>query len=163
LTLIIPPLTCFLDSPSVLRPSPDADTLRRVFRRRVKRRQRRSDGTLSLAGLRFELPSRFRQHEELTVRYARWDLSRVDLVDPTTDVVVAPLYPLDKQRNADGRRRALAPVESSEPARRSGTVAPLLDELMAKYAAMGLPPAYIPRTITTTTDDDNDEDNEDDA
>lgn len=149
----VPPLTRFLEGPSVLRPCPDAATLRRVFRRRVIRKQRRSDGTISLAGVRFEIPSRFRQHEQLTLRYARWDLSRVDLVDPTTDVIVAPLFPVDKQRNADGRRRALAPVDSSEPAQRSGTVAPLLDELMARYDAMGLPPAYLPRTLTTSDDD----------
>ncbi|MFO7564124.1 MAG: hypothetical protein R6X02_15870 [Enhygromyxa sp.] len=39
----VPPLRRFLDGPKVLRPCPDADTLRRVFRRRVERRQRRSE------------------------------------------------------------------------------------------------------------------------
>lgn len=152
----VPPLRRFLDAPSVLRPCPDADTLRRAFRCRVERRQRRSDGTISLANLRFEIPSRFRQHEVLTVRYARWDLSRVDLVDPVTDVVVAPLYPLDKQRNADGRRRALRPIESSEPPVRSGKVAPLLAELMTRYASTGLPPAYLPKPLTTDDDPEDD-------
>jgi hypothetical protein len=137
--------------------SPDADVLRRAFRRRIERQQRRSDGTISLEGLRFEIPSRFRQHETLTVRYARWDLSRVDLVDPITDVVVAPLFPLDKQRNADGRRRVLRPVDSSEPPVRSGKVAPLLAEIMARYAATGLPPAYLPKTLTTDEDPEDDE------
>ena len=154
----VPPLTRFLNGPSVLRPCPDADALRRAFRRRVERRQRRSDGTISLEGLRFELPSRFRQHEAVTVRYARWDLSRVDLVDPVTDVVVASLHPIDKQRNADGRRRALRPIDSSEPPVRSGKVAPLVTELMTRYAASGLPPAYLPKALTTHDDsDENDE------
>ena len=148
----MPPLQRFLDGPSVLRPAPDANTLRRVFRRRVERTQRRSDGTVSLGGVRFEVPSRFRQHEKLTLRYARWDLSRVDLVDPKTDVIVAPLYPLDKARNADGRRRALQPIDSSEPPTRSGKVAPLLSELMNEYTASGLPPAYLPRPSITTDD-----------
>jgi transposase InsO family protein len=153
----VPPLTRYLDGPSVLRPCPDADVLRRAFRCRVDRKQRRSDGTLSLEALRFEVPSRFRQHETLTVRYARWDLSRVDLVDPITDVVVAPLFPLDKQRNADGRRRVLRPVESSEPPVRSGKVAPLLAELMARYVATGLRPAYLPKNLTTHDDSEDDE------
>jgi transposase InsO family protein len=139
------PLSRFLEGPSVLRPCPDAESLRRAFRRRVQRTQRRSDGTVSLEGVRFEIPSRFRQHEQVTVRYARWDLTRVELVDPRPDVIVARLYPVDKQRNADGRRRVLEPVESSEPVQRSGKVAPLLAELMKTYAATGLPPAYLPR------------------
>lgn len=153
----VPPLTRFLNSPSVLRPCPDADVLRRAFRCRVQRRQRRSDGTISLESQRFEIPSRFRQQETVTIRYARWDLSRVDLVDPITDVVVAPLFPLDKQRNADGRRRALRPVDSSEPPVRSGKVAPLLVEQMARYAATGLPPAYLPKTLTTDNDPEDDD------
>lgn len=154
----VPPVTRFLEGPSVLRPCPDADALRRAFRRRIERTQRKSDGTVSLAGLRFEIPSRFRQHDRLTLRYARWDLSRVDLVDPSTDVVVAPLFPVDKQRNADGRRGALRPVDSSEPPTRSGAIAPLLAELMARQAATGLPPAYLPRTITTDDDTDLEDD-----
>jgi hypothetical protein len=152
----VAPVERFLDSPRVLRPCPDADALRQAFRRRVRRKQRRSDGTVSLEGLRFEIPSRFRQHHELTVRYARWDLSRVDLVDPNTDAVIAPLYPVDKQRNADGRRRAREPLASSEPRTRTGAVAPLLAELMTEYAEAGLPPAYLP--TPATTDDDSEDD-----
>ncbi len=156
----VPPVTRLLEGPSVLRPCPNADVLRRAFRRRVERTQRKGDGTVSLAGLRFEIPSRFRQHKRVTLRYARWDLSRVDLVDPHTDVVVAPVYPVDKQRNADGRRRALRPIESSEPVeqRRSGTVAPLLTELMSEYAATGLPPAYLPTALTKMNEDPEQED-----
>lgn len=61
------------------------------------------------------------------------------------------LYPLDKQRNAERGRRALAPVDDSTsvnalPANanaRAG-MAPLLDQLMGEYAAAGIPPAYLP-------------------
>lgn len=151
-----PPVQRFLAGPSVMRPCPDADALRRAFRRRVKRAQRRSDGTVSLAGLRFEIPSRFRQQQRVTIRYARWDLSRVDLIDPNTDAVVARLYPLDKQRNADGRRRALQPVGSSEPPPRSGAIAPLLAALMTEHAAAGLPPAYLPGPSASTKDPEDD-------
>jgi len=42
---------------------------------RFKRKQRRSDGTASLDGQRFEIPSRYRRLDEIHLRYARWDLT----------------------------------------------------------------------------------------
>ena len=89
--------------------------MRRAFRCRVQRRQRRSDGTISLEGKRFEVPARFRHLESLHVAYARWDLSAVELVDPHTGTPLCPLYPLDKAANASGQRRRLAPVSEPEP------------------------------------------------
>ena len=71
----VPPLRRFLDGPSVLRPCPQSETLRLAFRRRVGRTQRQSDGTVSIEGVRFEVPSRFRQHKRIVVRYAKWDLN----------------------------------------------------------------------------------------
>jgi putative transposase len=44
------PLKRYLDAPNVGRLCPDSETLRRAFRCRVQRRQRRSDGTLTLEG-----------------------------------------------------------------------------------------------------------------
>jgi hypothetical protein len=82
------------------------------------------------------------------IRYARWDLSRIDVVDPRTGARLSPLYPLDKQGNADGRRRRLEPLPQLGPPAdlpRSGTIAPLLSQLMRDYAATGLPPAYLPQ------------------
>src|SRR5271170_5666363 len=70
--------------------------------------QRQSDGTIALEGVRFEVPARFRHFREVVVRYARWDLSRVDLVDPRHGTLLAPLYPLDRAANADGRRAIVA-------------------------------------------------------
>jgi len=66
---------------SVLRDSPTAETVRQAFRIKGSRSQRRSDGTLSVEGVRFEVPNRFRHIERLPVRYARWDLSSVDVMD----------------------------------------------------------------------------------
>jgi hypothetical protein len=83
------------------------------------------------------------------VRFARWDLKTVDVVDPRDRaVVLATLYPLDKQRNADGRRRRLAPLDNeqsscSAPDSAPDEVAPLLRKYMEDYAATGLPPAYL--------------------
>jgi len=66
--------------------------------------------TVSIEGVRFEVPSRYRHLERLSVRYATWDLGRVHLVDARTGTLLAPLYPLDRAKNADGMRRVLGPV-----------------------------------------------------
>jgi hypothetical protein len=143
------PLERFMRDRSVGLESPSPEELRRAFRAKVCRTQRRSDGTVSIFGCRFEVPSRFRHLERLSLRIARWDLSAADLVDERSNRVLATLWPLDKTRNADARRRAIpdgaarAGTESS--ATLASGMAPLLKELMAQYAATGLPPAYIPQ------------------
>jgi transposase InsO family protein len=137
------PIERFLTSPSVGRPSPSSQELRLAFCTEVKRTQRRSDSTVSLEGVRFEVPSRYRHVGRLFVRYARWDLGFVHLVDERTGKVLAPIYPLDRQKNADGRRRALERPEPALPAPLRPGVAPLLLELMEKYDRSGLPPAYL--------------------
>ena len=139
------PITRYLEGPEVGRESPSSEQLRQAFRVQVKRKQRRSDGTVSLEGQRFEVPSRYRHLETLYLHYARWDLSVVTLVDVHTNTVLCRLYPLDKSANASGLRRTLehAPV-SSEPVPQKG-IAPLLQQLLADYAATGLPPAYLPK------------------
>ena len=139
------PLERYLAGPDVGRQSPSSGELRRAFRAEIDRMQRRSDGTVSLEGQRFEVPARYRHLTRLRIRYARWDLSAVDLVDPHTHVILAALYPLDKTANADGRRRRLTPPTRSERAPETATAAPLLRKLLAEYAATGLPPAYLPR------------------
>jgi transposase InsO family protein len=143
------PLARYREGPEVGRESPGSQALRRAFRASVTRAQRRSDGTVSVEGRRFELPARYRTLERVMLRYARWDLSAVDLVDPRRGVVLAALYPLDKQRNAEGPRRRLAPLplepdpgaQPTAPA----AMAPLLRKLLADHAATGLPPAYLPK------------------
>jgi transposase InsO family protein len=143
------PLARYLAGPNVRRDCPTAATLAAAFRIEVGRRQRRSDGTVSLAGARFEIPAAYRHLVQVHLRYARWDLTRVDLVDARTGQILSPLRPLDKSANADGQRRALTPITSrvtdSVPTPPSG-MAPLLRQLIADYAATGLPPAYLPTT-----------------
>lgn len=139
------PLERCLAGPSVVRPCPSSDALRRAFRMEVTRKQRRSDGTLTVAGVRYEVPSTYRTLWRPTVRVARWDLSSIDLVDPRKGTHLATLLPIDKAKNADGRRRALSqdPGGALPEAPRPAGIAPLLRELMAEYAATGLPPAYV--------------------
>jgi transposase InsO family protein len=138
------PLERFLGGPSVMRPSPSSDDLRRAFRRQELRTQRRSDGTLTVGGVRYEIPSRYRTLLRPTVRWASWDLSSVDLVDARTGVVLTTLLPIDKHKNADGKRRVLDVGPEMGPEPEPSGIAPLLRELMREYAATGLPPAYVP-------------------
>jgi transposase InsO family protein len=148
------PLERFLAGPSVMRPCPSSDELRRAFRRQELRTQRRSDGTITVAGVRYEIPSRYRTLLRPTVRWASWDLSSVDLVDARTGVLLATLWPLDKQANADGRRRVLDAGPDTEAEPEPSGIAPLLRELMSAYAATGLPPAYVPMLTKRPEDDD---------
>lgn len=112
--------------------------------------QRRSDGTATIAGVRYEVPSRYRTLERLSVRYASWDLSTVHLVDARTGALLAPLYPLDRTKNGQKARRLVAEVASpvSAPTTTIATnpeVAPLLRQLITAYDRAGLPPAYVPK------------------
>jgi transposase InsO family protein len=138
------PLARWLDGPSVGRDCPGVDDLRLAFTSATTRSQRQSDGTVSIAGARFEIPSRFRHISKVHLRYASWDLTHVWLVDERTDIVLARIYPLDKARNADGFRRTVAAV-SPAPIDEPSGIAPLLRQYMSDYAATGLPPAYIPK------------------
>jgi transposase InsO family protein len=142
------PLEAYRAGPDVGRECPSAETLRRAFRMEVTRTQRWSDGTVSVEGHRFEVPSQFGHLQRLRLRYARWDLSCVDLVDERSGIVLSPLYPLDKTANASGERRVRAPpvvIATAETASSSkNEMAPLLKKLLADFAATGLPPPYLP-------------------
>ena len=144
------PVERFERAPDVLRVSPSSESLRDAFRLETSRSQRRSDGTISLDGVRFEVPARYRHFREVAVRYARWDLGRVDLVDERSGNILAPIYPLDKTANADGRRAALEPGGTPLPPknqRRATTeLPPLLKSLLQEYSATGMPAAYLPKT-----------------
>jgi transposase InsO family protein len=137
------PLQHYLAGPNVARPCPGSAALAGSFCIEVARRQRRSDGTVSLVGKRFEIPARYRHLQQVNLRYARWDLSRVDLVDARTGAVLCAVKPIDKSANANGQRRALSPAAVDlSPVVPTGMPA-LMTQLLAEYAATGLPPAYL--------------------
>jgi transposase InsO family protein len=158
--LSMSPMERFRKAPDVLRPSPSSQALREAFRRQTTRAQRQSDGTISLEGVRFEIPARFRHFRKVVVRYARWDLGRVDLMDPHSGTILAPLYPLDRAANADGRRRIIDPDRGPDDEPDEGTSAkstpdggpdrplpPLLKRILDEYRATGMPPAYLPKKL----------------
>ena len=143
------PIHLFIHEKDVSRPSPQSEDLRRAFRVEESRTQRKSDGTISVKGKRYEVPTRYRHLGRVRVRYASWDLRTLDLVDARSGFILCQLYPLDKTKNAEGQRRRLEPILddpsgldlTSMP---SCDMAPLLKKLMAEYAATGIPPAYLP-------------------
>jgi hypothetical protein len=141
------PLQRMLNGHNVARPTPDSDFLRLCFTRRIQRAPRRSDATVVVAGVRYELPVRFAHLRSVIVRAASWDKSTITLVDPDTDAPLARLLPQDKVKNASGMRRVIStqsePVSAVRPA---GEPLPaLLRKWLADYAATGLPPAYLPK------------------
>jgi hypothetical protein len=140
-----PPIERLLAGPSVVREAPTAEQVRQAFRLKQERKQRHSDGTLSVAGVRFEVPGCYRHLDRLLVRYARWDLSSVDLWDDTLGVVLATIYPVDREANADGFRRPLGPVTTGPETSRASGMAPLLRHYVDHYRQTGMPPAYMPK------------------
>jgi hypothetical protein len=155
------PLDRMLEGEDVSRPAPDTQALRFAFTRRRRRRQRRSDGTVSIEGVRFEIPSHLRFLDDVYVRYRRWDLSMAYVVDKRTDDKLARIWPLDKEANADGKRRALSHTsdmvhlydddEDIEP------IPPLMRKYLAQYAASGMPPAFLPKDEVIFHEEESDE------
>lgn len=139
------PLQRFLDDKNVAQPCPPTQTLQLAFTTEVRRHQRRSDGTLTLEGIRFEVPSRFGHLPELWLRYASWDLSMVHLADRKTGAILSRIYPLDKRKNAEGLRAPRTSTCSAPPSPTPAGMAPLLQKIIHQYATTGLPPAYLPQ------------------
>jgi putative transposase len=146
------PLQRYLHHKDVSRPCLASERLRLAFTAELRRTVRRSDGTISLEGIRFELPSRYGHFERITLRVASWDLSHVYLSDPVSGAILCRLYPLDKSKNAQGQRAAkaspLAKPNAQAPA--PTTMAPLLQKLIKDYATTGRPPAYLPKDQIST-------------
>jgi transposase InsO family protein len=153
------PVDSFINDHDVGRSAPGSEALRLSFTAALSRTQRHSDGTVSIEGTRYEVPSRYRHLKRLRVRYASWDLSYVHLADERTGTILCRLYPQNKQKNADGRRRLKEPLPEAAPEAppRQPGMAPLLRTLIAEYAATGLPPAYLPKDETPHEKDPNHE------
>ena len=158
------PLERYLEGPDVGRPAPEMERLRYGFCREESRIQRRSDGTLTLDGVRFELPQHLRALRKMRVRWRQWDLSTAWVMDPRTRKPLARIRPLDKEKNADGRRRVIEPASAGIPAASlrpaDDGLAPLMRKYLAEMAATGLPPAYLPKDEAVVAQTSGPHDNE---
>ncbi len=138
------PLMRMLNGPDVARPVPDSRFLQLAFTRRIRRTPRRSDATVVVDGIRYELPVRFAHLPSVILRAPSWDKSQMTLVDPNTDAPLVRLLPQDKVKNASGMRRAINPEKPIVKSNHDPLPA-LLRKWLADYAATGLPPAYLPK------------------
>ena len=151
------PLKRLLDSDDASRPCLGRDELRAAFRITVKRTLRRSDGTVSLKGIRYQVPAPWRHLSTLWIRYARWDLASVDLVDGRSGERLCTLYPLDRRGNAGGMRRPARPGDTDGGGSAGGgEAAPLLRRILDDQAATGLPPAWLPHAESPEPGEDDD-------
>jgi transposase InsO family protein len=157
----VTPIERMLEGSSVSRTSPSLQVLRQRFTRTMRRTQRKSDGTITIDGVRFELPNRFRTTRTVLVGYQKWNMALAHILDERTEEPIARILPLDKERNASGRRRVLTPLDGPSAPPQSETqepLPPLMRKILADYAATGLPPAYLPKDELATKDATNGED-----
>jgi len=150
------PIERMLKGPDVSRPSVDNEKLLFSFTVAETRTQRRSDGTLQLKGIRFEVPSRFRHLKRLKISYRPSDMSMAYLIDNKTGDNLGCIYPQDKIKNSRGARRTVEPIlpptaSSTSTIKEIQPIPPLLRRLLSDYAETGLPPAYIPREEIPTS------------
>ena len=161
----VTPLRRLARSEDASRPCPGSDELRAAFRIKAKRRVRRSDGTVTVENVRYQLPPPWRHLREIHLRVARWDLSGIDMVDGRTGDRICTLRPVDLRRNADGIRRRTGRKDGdddADSAAGSGP-APLLKRLRDEQDATGLPPAWLPFGKDAGPDDDSDEQEDNDG
>lgn len=142
----VSPYERFLKSKDVSRQALTFEELIKCFRKDETRTQRRSDGTVSILGRRYEIPNAYQTLKTVVVRFADWDLRTVHLVDPRTGQELVPIYPVNLTKNSEGQRKERhvenKSVKTNEEV--SYQEPPLLKKLILEYSATGLPMAYIP-------------------
>lgn len=146
------PIDRFARDRDVSRPCPPSEKLRMAFRMEARRKQRHSDGTISLEGKRYEIPSRLRCLNTLSLRYARWDLGFIHIVDERTGEPLARIYPIDKAENGNGQRRLIEDAPCVCPVVETTELPPLMQQCIDDYRAAGMMPAYIPKNENIVKD-----------
>jgi hypothetical protein len=155
------PLARFFNEKHVLRCGLEFGEMQRSFRMRIKRTVRKTDGTITLDGTRFELPQCYIHMDEVTLRYARWDLGEAEILCPDTFKPLCTVFPLNKLKNSLGLRQSdpkraetLAPdvaLHSGEVLSLStDTLPPLLARCLEKHAQENRLQGYLPLSNENT-------------
>jgi len=139
----------FFSETSVIRQPPAYEIIRRSFRTIETRKQRRTDGTVSLEGVRFEIPQRFRHIERLSLAYSRWNMSLATIVNPDSHEEISDIYPIDKETNAVLNRQQI-PEEKGDTRDENdnnaclNSLPPLLERYVEQQKQDNLHCGYIP-------------------
>lgn len=104
----------FSDDNVAKSPAPSPDALRRLFRRKATRKQRHEDRTISLEGVRYQLPELVRGDDTITVVYATWNRDLVTIIDPSTEKELVDIFPVDRAENSMRRSRPRETSRSDE-------------------------------------------------
>ena len=145
----------WLAGPSVGRPCPSTDELRRAFRMELTRKQRTERRHHHRRGRPLRGPLRL-PHAPAAHRPRR-ALGPVQRRPRRPAPRHPPRHALprrqgEERRPSTPRARRRQPLAPPPGAPRPSGIAPLLRELMAEYAATGLPPAYLPHDPTAGRD-----------
>ena len=140
------PLDRFINDKNIGLEAPTMQEMINAFRRDESRKLRRSDCSISLESIRYEIPYVYRHLRKIMIRYATWDLSNVHIVNEMGKELM-PIFPVDKAANSSSGRKSCGPVNSSveqtqEPV--ADEIAPLMKKYIQNFEERGLIPAYLP-------------------
>ena len=99
------PFDRFFNSKNVFRPAPEYNDLKCSFRIKITRIIRKTDATITLDGVRFQIPQCYAHMESLLLRYARWDLGEAEILCPDTHKSLCFISPVNKLLNSNAARK----------------------------------------------------------
>ena len=149
------PLHRFFEEKNVLRHGLDFNEMKRSFRMRLTRTVRRTDATVTLDGIRFQLPQHYAHFDQLVLRYARWDLGEAEILCPDTFKPLCQIFPVNKLANSSGMRGVNQSL-SQKPREETNQISdelltlecaslpPLLARCLAKHARENRLSGYMP-------------------
>jgi hypothetical protein len=146
------PLFRFFNEKHVLRQGLDFKEMSQCFRMRITRTVRKTDATITLDGVRLQVPQHYAHLEQLTLRYARWDLGEAEILCPDTFKPLTTIHPLNKLANSLGQRNTCAlpdEVKATEETEAvlsllTDTLPPLLARCLAQHAEENRLTGYLP-------------------
>jgi transposase InsO family protein len=155
------PLDRFLNSTNVLRVSPTYEELKRSFRMVIRRALRKTDSTITIDGIRFQIPQCYIHMNSILLRYARWDLGEAEIICPDTQKSLCFIFPLNKLANSYASRKeieeklitqeVLSPEEDEYLDLDTHQLPPLLAHCLKKHAEQYPLSGYIPLSTNKDT------------